>query len=299
MLLGGLLTRVFGWEAVFLVNVALAASALLLVFVVIPRDGEREKGRMFDLPGALSVTLGVTLIVFALVQGPGWGWLSPGIRRGLVGGATAPGKLLESPYLGRSIAPGQEIDRLREDGFRVTDFEPSAAADLLAAGHIGAVAEGRSEVGPRGLCHRSIVAMPHSASVRDTINRLKGRETWHPLAPVTLPGYARRLWSGQGLRELYMAGNVVVSGHGQRVLPAAVHVDGTTRPQVLPPGQAPVVESLLTEFTAREIPPVLVNASFNGRGEPLVDTAGDAARAFRTLGLDFLVLGEHLVHGPT
>lgn len=79
VLLGGLLTQVFGWEAVFLVNVALAGPALLLAFVLIPPDGERERGRKFDLPGALSVTLGVTLTVFALVQGPGWGWLSPGI----------------------------------------------------------------------------------------------------------------------------------------------------------------------------------------------------------------------------
>ncbi|MFD4139164.1 MFS transporter [Streptomyces sp. NPDC058572] len=79
VLLGGLLTQAFGWEAVFFVNVVLAGPALLLAFVLIPRDGEREKGRKFDLPGALSVTLGVTLIVFALVQGPGLGWLSPAI----------------------------------------------------------------------------------------------------------------------------------------------------------------------------------------------------------------------------
>ncbi|MEU7005294.1 MFS transporter [Streptomyces sp. NPDC046332] len=77
VLLGGLLTQLFGWEAVFFVNVALAGPALLLAFVVIPRDGEREKGRTFDMPGALSISLGVTLIVFALVQGPGSGWLSP------------------------------------------------------------------------------------------------------------------------------------------------------------------------------------------------------------------------------
>lgn len=79
VLLGGVLTQAFGWQAVFLVNVALAGPALLLAFVLIPRDGAREKGRTFDLPGALSVTLGVTLIVFALVQGPGLGWLSPAV----------------------------------------------------------------------------------------------------------------------------------------------------------------------------------------------------------------------------
>jgi MFS family permease len=79
VLLGGVLTQAFGWEAVFFVNVALAGPALLLAFAVIPRDGDREKDRKFDLPGALSVTAGVTLIVFALVQGPGLGWLTPGI----------------------------------------------------------------------------------------------------------------------------------------------------------------------------------------------------------------------------
>ncbi|MCX4546216.1 MFS transporter [Streptomyces sp. NBC_01565] len=79
VLLGGLLTHAFGWEAVFLVNVALAVPALLLAFVLIPKDPQRDRTRRFDLPGALSVTLGVTLIVFALVQGPGLGWLSPGI----------------------------------------------------------------------------------------------------------------------------------------------------------------------------------------------------------------------------
>lgn len=86
VLLGGILTQAFGWEAVFFVNVALAGPALVLAFVVIPRDGERERGRKFDLPGALSVTFGVTLIVFALVQGPGLGWLSPGILLSTVAG---------------------------------------------------------------------------------------------------------------------------------------------------------------------------------------------------------------------
>lgn len=79
VLLGGVLTHAFGWEAVFFVNVVLALPALLLAFVLIPKDRQRDRGRRFDLPGALSVTLGVTSIVFALVQGPALGWLSPGI----------------------------------------------------------------------------------------------------------------------------------------------------------------------------------------------------------------------------
>jgi len=68
VLLGGMLTQALGWEAVFFVNVPLAGVALLLAFALIPADRERELGRRFDLPGALTTTLGVMLIVFALVQ---------------------------------------------------------------------------------------------------------------------------------------------------------------------------------------------------------------------------------------
>jgi MFS family permease len=91
VLLGGLLTRAFGWPAVFFVNTALAGPALLLAFAVIPRDGGRDKGRTFDLPGAVSVTAGVTLIVFALVQGPGLGWLSPAILASAAAGLLLTG----------------------------------------------------------------------------------------------------------------------------------------------------------------------------------------------------------------
>ncbi len=79
VLLGGILTEAFGWEAVFFVNVPLATAVVLLAFRLIPVDPRREHGRDFDLPGALSATLGVTLIVFALVQGPGLGWGSPAV----------------------------------------------------------------------------------------------------------------------------------------------------------------------------------------------------------------------------
>jgi EmrB/QacA subfamily drug resistance transporter len=79
VLLGGVLTQALGWEAVFFVNVPLAGLAVVLAFPLIPADPERERDRRFDLPGALSATLGVTLLVFALVQGPKLGWTSPAI----------------------------------------------------------------------------------------------------------------------------------------------------------------------------------------------------------------------------
>ncbi|AUG04248.1 MFS transporter [Pseudomonas sp. 09C 129] len=76
-LLGGVLTQWWGWEAVFLVNVPLAGACALLARRWIPADGQRERGRRFDLSGALTVTVGGTLLVFAIVQGPEWGWSAP------------------------------------------------------------------------------------------------------------------------------------------------------------------------------------------------------------------------------
>jgi len=79
VLLGGVLTQAFGWEAIFLINVPMMAVALVGAFVFLERDPPREAARSFDLPGALSVTGGVTLLVFALVEGPRAGWASPRI----------------------------------------------------------------------------------------------------------------------------------------------------------------------------------------------------------------------------
>jgi MFS family permease len=86
VLLGGVLTRMFGWEAVFLVNVPLAGAALVLSFMLIERDGPMQSDRRFDLFGVLTATGAVTLLVFALVQGPEVGWSSPAIVTAVVAG---------------------------------------------------------------------------------------------------------------------------------------------------------------------------------------------------------------------
>jgi EmrB/QacA subfamily drug resistance transporter len=94
VLLGGVLTHALGWEAVFFVNVPLASLAALSAFAVIPADRVRAVRRSFDVPGALTATVGITLLVFALVQGPKLGWGSPGILGSLAGAVLLLGALV-------------------------------------------------------------------------------------------------------------------------------------------------------------------------------------------------------------
>lgn len=85
---------------------------------------------------------------------------------------------------------------------------------------------------------------------------------------------------------------------GRGVAPGVVHVDGTTRPQVLHGDEAPAVGAALDGLRRDGVPPVLLNTSFNDKGEPVVNTAADAVRAFRSMDLDFLVLGDELYRKP-
>ncbi|MDX3611296.1 carbamoyltransferase C-terminal domain-containing protein [Streptomyces europaeiscabiei] len=199
-----------------------------------------------------------------------------------------------SPYLGTEL-PTVSAARLRDAGLTVRSYTPEAVVQLLGRNKIGAIAEGRAEVGPRALGHRSIIGCPSEEGQRDLINARKGREPWRPLAPVTLSTYASLLWPRQGDRERYMVGNATVSEHGRSVMPAAVHVDGSTRPQVLCDGSAPILESLLAALARSGEPPVLLNTSLNSRGQPIVESVDHVLEAFETVRLDFAVINDLIV----
>ncbi|GAA5103273.1 carbamoyltransferase C-terminal domain-containing protein [Nocardia iowensis] len=198
-----------------------------------------------------------------------------------------------NPYLGSDIdGPGYPVPDTA--GLIGSDLDIDRLTELLLAGKIGAVAQGRSEVGPRALCRRSIIAVPNSATVRTRVNVIKNREQWRPFAGVARPEFAARLWEQQDLLSRYMLGAAEVTDFGARTAPAVVHADGTTRPQLLHEDEAPAVGAVLDAMPRHGAAPVLLNTSFNDRGEPIVNTAADALAAFRSMDLDFLVLGDRL-----
>lgn len=172
-------------------------------------------------------------------------------------------------------------------------FDADAVAERLLAGRVGGVVEGRAEVGPRALGHRSILALPRPADRRDQVNSVKLREPWRPFAPVGLAECNGRLWNERPHLFRYMIGATTVSDTGAGVIAAAMHVDGTARPQVLNDTTG-VVGRLLGSLRRSGAPPVLLNTSFNGPDEPIVNSPGEAISTFARLGLDFLVIGDRM-----
>jgi carbamoyltransferase len=172
-------------------------------------------------------------------------------------------------------------------------FNEASVVERLLAGEVGGVIEGRAEVGPRALGHRSILALPRPADQRDLINRVKSREPWRPFAPVGLAECGGCLWEERTHLFRYMIGASTVSDTGTEVIAAAMHVDGTARPQVLQE-DAGVVGTLLRTLRRSGIPPVLLNTSFNGPNEPIVNTPAEAIATCARLGLDFLVIGDRM-----
>jgi carbamoyltransferase len=201
---------------------------------------------------------------------------------------------LFSAYCGGE--PGQ-LPKQARPAAAVSSLEVDRVADLLLDGAVGAVCRGRSEVGPRALCHRSILASPVTAEMARTVNRMKDREPWRPFGPVTNNdmGEASPWWQTTNQLQRYMVGASAITDRGQRELPAVAHVDGTTRPQRLSHDDEPFVDTLLTTLARSGHPQALLNTSLNGRGEPLIETATEAVACAMRIGLDFLILNDDLL----
>jgi carbamoyltransferase len=172
------------------------------------------------------------------------------------------------------------------------------AAELLAAGKIVGWFQGRMEVGPRSLGNRSILADPRDPSMKDTLNhRVKHRESFRPFAPSVLREAAHEYF--EGVQDSpYMLLVYPVRAEQRARIPAVTHVDGTARVQTVTRDANPRYYRLIEAFGRRTGVPMLLNTSFNVRGEPIVCSPKDAVACFRATAMDHLALGDLLLSKP-
>jgi carbamoyltransferase len=203
-----------------------------------------------------------------------------------------------SPALSR---PGRRYSR-EECRTAAHQFYPRLALDpavtsacevaaVLARGEIVGVVNGGSEIGPRALGGRSIFADPRSVMMREKINReIKRREPFRPLAPIVLQSHYNEYFCDPRCADPFMLKIARVNERCRRQAPAVVHVDGTARVQVVPDDGDPFLVELLSAFHQETGVGVLLNTSFNRRGEPIVESPLDAIDAFLHMRLDGLYL---------
>ncbi len=155
--------------------------------------------------------------------------------------------------------------------------------------------QGRMECGPRALGNRSILASPVSVEIRDRVNReVKHRELWRPLAPTVLAEHAPEYFEVD--RESpFMLLATKVRKERRKEVAGVTHVDGTARPQTLEKRVNQRYYALIESFESITGVPMVLNTSFNDRGEPLVCTPQEAIRDFLGTGLDALAIGDFLV----
>lgn len=160
--------------------------------------------------------------------------------------------------------------------------------DVLASGGLVGLVEGRSELGPRALGHRSLLYDPRRDN-RESLNRRKGREGFRPFAPVVLAEHAADwLELGTTTSSPFMLRVTAVRPDKRSKVPAITHIDGTTRPQIIERDHP--LHPLLSAWYDRTQTPMLLLTSFNRAGEPIVESMCDAVRTALALDLDALWL---------
>ncbi|HXK09767.1 MAG TPA: carbamoyltransferase [Vicinamibacteria bacterium] len=167
-------------------------------------------------------------------------------------------------------------------------------AKLIADGNVVGWFQGRMEFGPRALGARSILADPRDPKMRDTLNmKIKFREGFRPFAPSVLLEKAPE-WFEIGCDSPYML-LVAQVREGRRTIPSVTHVDNSARLQTVSREEAPLYYDTIAEFERLTGVPIVINTSFNVRGEPIVCTPHDAYLCFMRTNMDHLVLGHHLL----
>jgi carbamoyltransferase len=208
---------------------------------------------------------------------------------------------MEHAFLGREYPEAAARDATRSALVRMQTISTRpddicrASAKLLAEGRIFGWFQGRSEFGPRALGNRSIIADPRTPEMKDRLNaQVKFRQAFRPFAPIVLAERASEVFEGDEESPFMLVAKRVRPEWRDRVA-GIVHVDGTARVQTVRREHNERLHRLLQEFEKLTGVPVLVNTSFNIRGQPIVETPEDAVECFLSTGIEVLALHDMLI----
>jgi carbamoyltransferase len=217
--------------------------------------------------------------------------------------------VMNHAYWGQEHGPEAIEHFLNGAGLRYECFDGEEklierVVDRLQAGKVIGWSQGRFEWGPRALGNRSILADPGRADMKDIVNvKIKFREPFRPFAPSVPADRAEEYFELPDAAKHYPARFMLyvvdVKGEKRSALPAITHVDGTGRLQTVRKEYSPRYYRLIETFGKATGVPVLLNTSFNLKGEPIVNTPGEAFNTFRRSGMDVLVLGDYVIDKST
>ncbi len=203
---------------------------------------------------------------------------------------------MRHPFLGKVWADGTCERALLARGvsFRKVQDRSQAAAELLAAGKVVGWFQGRAEVGPRALGARSILADPRTSRMRDQVNeRVKHREWFRPFAPAVLAERGAEYFKGY-VPSPFMLLVLPVAPDKRDAIPAVTHVDGTARLQSVTESFQPDFYRVIAAFERLTGIPIVLNTSFNVRGEPMVHRPEEAVADYLATDMDALVIGPYV-----
>lgn len=204
----------------------------------------------------------------------------------------------QNPFLGYRETQKEIVDVIKKYNLPYKKCENiyKDVVQLIIQNKIVGWYSGRTEFGPRALGNRSIIADPREVNNRDLLNsKIKKREYFRPFAPTVLEEHAEEYFETQGLSMPYMIVAVNTRKEKRNTIPAVVHVDGTARIQTVNKKQNKRFWNLINEFYKITGIPMILNTSFNRRGEPIVNKPSEAIECFLNSGMDALVLEDFLI----
>lgn len=208
--------------------------------------------------------------------------------------------IIEGLNLGPSFSDESIINATNKAELKVikSDNITQETAEILANNRIVAWFQGKSELGPRALGFRSILANPSDKKMQDRVNQIiKDRELFRPFAPAVLDTRAKEYFHLIGNTDnlQYMIETVVAKKITQNKAPAIVHIDGTSRIQLVSRLRNPLFFDLIERFSSITSVPILLNTSFNSKDEPIINTPDEAISFFKKSKIDNLVINNYII----